>query len=457
MTGLDKDKVWSEVTESLRVDVSPAIYKTWISQTHLISLRKIDKKRYIAEIGCASSYVKDTMEKRYFGLTQEALIKTIGEPCDLTFMVKGLESQQQSATTAAPLFETRVSEDDLMEYVLRARLRVGFTFDNFAVSGSNQMAHAAAEAVADDPGRSYNPLFIWGGVGVGKTHLMHSVGYKVLERSSRAKILACTGEDFTNDIIQGIRTKTTQEFRNKYRKLDMLLIDDIQFIAGKDSVQEEFFHTFNAMTASGGQIIMTADQPPDQITKLEDRLLSRFQAGLVVDIGQPDFELRSAIVEIKTKEKHIPLTPQQIQLVAGNFDSAREIEGFLMKLSSFSRMEKTDITDEVITKLIGKKANEVIELKKRASSEDVITAVCEHFQVGKRSLLGKGRKKTIAFPRQILMYILRKELDLPLEEVGRIVGGRDHTTIMHGVDKITQLVAADVDTRGDISRIKRSL
>lgn len=457
MASLDKDKIWREVLDSLRVSVSSAIYTTWLAQTHLSSLRKLDKKRYLAEIGCSSPFIKNTVEKRYFGLMQDALMKTINEPTDLTFVVKqATRAPQFMPSRETPLFVDDKKDESIMELIVRANIRPGFTFNNFAVSDSNQMAHAAAQAVSDTPGSAYNPLFLWGGVGVGKTHLMHAVAHKVLRRMSNAKILACTGEDFTNDIVEGIRNKTTQKFRDKYRKLNMLLLDDIQFIAGKDSVQEEFFHTFNAVTAAGGQIIMTSDQPPSSIPKLEDRLRSRFEAGLIVDIAPPDFELRCAIVQIKAQEKALDLPVDLIQLVAGNVDSARKIEGFLTRLLSETKLKGIPASDELIKAIIGKGLKSE-KVDKKVTVDSVIDAVCTHYSVGKRAMLGKGRTKMVAHPRQVLMYLLRIEMNLPLEEVGKLLGGRDHTTVMHGVDKVTKLASVDVNIREDIMRIKNTL
>lgn len=450
----DKQQVWHEVLSSVRVSVSSATFSTWLGNTHLSSLRKLDSNRYLAEIGCASSYVKATVEKRYFGLLQDAITKVIGAPCDLTFNVsfQATPVPINAGPSATPLFENEEKGELLMQKIVKAQIRPGFTFENFAVSASNQMAHAAALAVSDQPAKGYNPLFIWGGVGVGKTHLMHAVGHKYLS-TSEMKTLACTGEDFTNDIVEGIRNKTTQAFRDKYRKLNALFIDDIQFIAGKDAVQDEFFHTFNAVTGAGGQIIMTADKPPSEITKLEARLLSRFEAGLVVDISQPDFELRCAIIQIKAQEKGLKLEESLVQTIAGNIDSARKIEGFLIRLMSEAKTRSRNIDEDLIGSILGKGVSE--ERKKiRLSPESIIEVICSHYDIGKRSLLGKGRSRLMAHPRQVLMYILRTELNLPLEEVGRLVGGRDHSTVIHGVDKITQMAARDVDIREDISRIK---
>lgn len=455
----DKNEIWHEVLESSKVVVSSATFSTWLSQTHLASLRKIDKFRYMAEIGCASTFVKSTVERRYFGLLQDALIKTIKSPVDLTFTVKSqtietaTDRPKNLPANMNPLFEKEESGEELMNRIAKAHLRPGFTFDNFAVSSSNQLAHAAAVAVSESPGTSYNPLFIWGGVGVGKTHLMHAVGHRYLTKNEM-KVLACTGEDFTNDIVEGIRNKTTQAFREKYRKLQALFIDDIQFIAGKDTVQEEFFHTFNAVLSSGGQIIMTADKPPREITLLEERLLSRFEAGMVVDVSPPDFELRCAIVKIKCQEKGIEMSEDVVQALAGNVESARALEGYIIRIMSESKLKQKPIDLDLITSILGKSMDDDKPIK--TTPDEVIDAVCKHFSIGKRGLLGKSRSKMMAHPRQILMYILRNELKLPLEEIGRVVS-RDHTTVMHGVDKITQMASGNVDIREDISRIKSLL
>ena len=450
MQKLDKEQIWHDVLGSVRVSVSAATYNTWLVHSHLASLRKLDQERYLAEIGCASTFVKTTLESRYFGLIQDAITKTIGLPCDLTFAVKSatLPNRVQSA----PLFEKEEGGERMMQKLALAQIRPGFTFENFAVSASNQLAHAAAEAVAKEPAKAYNPLFIWGGVGVGKTHLMHAVGHRLLARGN-VKALACTGEDFTNDIVEGIRNKTTQAFRGKYRKLQALFVDDIQFIAGKDTVQQEFFHTFNAVLSAGGQVIMTSDKPPAEINNLEDRLKSRFEAGMVVDIAAPDFELRCAIVQIKSQEKRLALDQPLVQAIAGNIVSARKIEGFLTRLMSEAKVKKREIETDFISSLLGKGVEEKINT--RATPEQVIDAICSHYSINRRALLGKGRSRMVARPRQVLMYFLRVEYNFPLEEVGRLVGGRDHSTVIHGVDKITQLASENESTRGDISGVKK--
>lgn len=455
---IDKVAVWNDALQSIKVSVSSAIFSTWFSQTHIAEVIPTDG-RFLVEIGCNSSFVKNTVETRYFGLVQDTLIKLLGKPCDLTFVVKDLPSQKVSGgQTPAPLFEIKEErlDEEFTDILLKARIRPGHTFENFAVSSSNQMAHAAAEAVAQSPGKAYNPLFIWGGVGVGKTHLMVSVAHEVLKRKSETKVYFCTGEDFTNDIVEGIRNKTTQAFRNKYRKLDVLLVDDIQFIAGKDSVQEEFFHTFNAVTSAGGQIILTSDKPPSEISKFEERLKSRFEAGLIVDIAPPDFELRCAITQIKSKERGLILEMDQVQMVASNLESARKIEGFLVSLLTQVKIKKIPLTNELIESLLGKGV-ETDGKSTKKTPEEILDTVSKYYQMGKRALLGKSRARPVARPRQVLMYLLRTELQMPFEEVGRLIGGRDHSTVMHAVNKITSLASTDVQIREDILSIRNKL
>jgi chromosomal replication initiator protein len=455
MAELNKKQAWKDTLESIKVSVSPAIFSTWFNQTHLINAKE-GEGRYVVEVGCSSAFVKTTIESRYWGLVQDSLTKVLGGPVDIIFLVKQLPQEGDAKNTPSPLFQhTDTSAQELSSGLLRARIRPGFSFANFAVSSSNQMAWAAADAVSQSPAEAYNPLFIWGGVGVGKTHLMLAVGHALLSKSPDSKILFCSGEEFTNDIVEGIRNKTTQAFREKYRKLKGLFIDDIQFIAGKETVQEEFFHTFNAVTAAGGQIILTSDRPPSEIPKMEERLKSRFEAGLIVDIAPADFELRCAILQIKSRERGIDLPMDLVQIVAGNIESARKIEGFLIRLASEASTKKTEVSEELVKSILGK--GEEVPGGIKASPSDIISAVSKYFSIGKRPLLGASRARPVARPRQILMYVLRTQLGLPLEEVGRLVGGRDHTTVMHAVGKITQLASSDVNIREDLLGIKNSL
>lgn len=453
---MEKRKIWKKILESIKVSVSPAIFSTWFSHTHLDELKK-EKNKYIVHIGCSSSFVKTTIESRYFGMIQDSLKKELSANCDVIFVVKDIpDTKKVKEDIPTPLFDSRTNEkEEFTRGLAKAQVRQIFSFDNFAVSTSNQMAWAAAEAVTNNPGKAYNPLFIWGGVGLGKTHLMNAIGVSLIKENPEINLVFCTGEHFTNEIVEGIRNKSTQRFRNKYRKLEVLLLDDIQFIAGKDAVQEEFFHTFNVLVSSGSQVVMTSDKPPHEIAKLEERLRSRFEAGLIVDVSPPDFELRCAIIQIKSKERGIDIPMDLVQIIAGNIDSPRKIEGFLIRLASEAKMKKAEITEDLIQLILGKGIDMDNRLPK-ASPTDVISAITKHYSIRKRDLLGNSRARIVAFPRQMLMYILRTELNLPFQEVGRVVA-RDHTTVMHGVDKITHLASRDGEIRQDILGIKKML
>jgi chromosomal replication initiator protein len=453
---LNTTKIWKDTLETIKISVSPAIFSTWFAQTHLYSLRK-NNNRYLAEVGCISPFIKSEIERRYFGLVQDSLGSFLDNPCDISFVIKENPNKKKNEASSSPLFEEKSQQTgDVSRVAIEKNLRPTFTFNNFAVSSSNQMAWAAADAVSKDLGNAYNPLFVWGGVGNGKTHLMNAVGYSALQKDTNLPVFFTTGEQFTNDIVEGIRNKSTSTVRNKYRKLKLLMVDDIQFIAGKDTVQEEFFHTFNALVSVNSQVILTSDRPPSEISKLEERLRSRFEAGLIVDISPPDFELRCAITQIKARERNFEIPMDIIQLIAGNLETPRKIEGFLVRLSSELLVKHTVITPELVESLLGKREDDNGRTLKTNPTK-VITAVSKYYSIGKRNLLGNSRTRPIARPRQILMYLLRTELQLPLEEVGKLVGDRDHTTVMHAVDTITQLASKDVHIREDIRGIKGSL
>ena len=456
MNELDTQQIWQEVLASIKVSVSPAMYSTWFFQTHLVSIKK-NNNRYFVEVGCNSSFVKSTIETRYFGLIQDTLAKSLGLPSDITFIVKENPNTKKEQGSPPPLFEISPKHQEGFNNNFEDKgIKTYFSFENFAVSSSNQMAWAASDAVSKDPGNAYNPLFIWGGVGVGKTHLMNAIGLSILQKNSDEKVLCVTGEQFTNDIVEGIRSKTTPKVREKYRKLKVLLVDDIQFIAGKDAVQEEFFHTFNSLVGSRSQVVLTSDQSPSDISKLEERLRSRFEAGLIVDISPPDFELRCAIVQIKSKQKAIEMPMNLVQIIAGNILSPRQIEGFLVRLASEVKFKNVQLSQEFIESLIGKggvESNGQIKI----NPNDLINSVCKYYKINKKDMLGPQRTAVLALPRQILMYLLRTSLQLPLQEVGRLIGGRDHTTVIHAVEKITRLASNNVKIQEDIQRIKKIL
>ncbi len=339
-----------------------------------------------------------------------------------------------------------------------AGLRTDYTFDTFAVSTTNEMAHAAALAVSNQPGTAYNPLFIYGGVGVGKTHLMHAVGNNILKNSPDVKILYCTGEDFTNEIVKAIQTKKTLLFKEKYRNADVWLIDDVQFIAGKNAVQEEFFHTFNTVAKRAGQIIVTSDRPPSDIGLIEDRLRSRFEAGLMVDIQQPSFELRTAILLIKAGANKISIPMNLAQIIASKVDSARKIEGIIQKLKSAVELNHREITPELVAEILSKDEHEEeTRTRLRLKPYDVIKVVVEFYHVKQNAIKGETRVKSLVRARHVAMYFMRTALQMPFMEIGRWFSDRDHTSVMHATEKVEGELRRDEDLVQEISSIRSLL
>lgn len=359
--------------------------------------------------------------------------------------------KQKAKKTEEPLLRYEPPMEDLFS---RAGLHSKYTFENFAVSSSNNVAFAAAQAVSKDPGRSYNPLFFYGGVGVGKTHLAQAAARTVLERNQESRILFCPGDRFTNELIESIQNKTTQQFRKKYRTLHILIVDDIQFIAGKQTIQEEFFHTFNTIVGAGGQVILTSDRPPHEIKNLEDRLRSRFSGGLIVDLQPADFELRTAILLIKAKEKNIKIQMEAAKVVAEQIADSRALEGTLLSLYARILGKKEEIDLEEIDSYFQGTTEKKM---RRVSPQDVIHAVCAYYGIKQTSIKSPIRSEAIAFPRQIIMYILRKELHMKYEEIALTLKRKDHTTIMYAYEKINSMCMKDPALSEQIGRITQSL
>ncbi len=347
---MDNTKLWKTVLGELELVLSHAIYATFFANSALLSL-----EYSVVTIGCNNSVSRLTMEGKYYSLIKNSLDKHTGLNTSVIFKI--LPAKSTTPADSGPLFSTNFNPNQTPVFIKKPQLRPDFTFETFAVSTSNQMAYAAATAVAGSPGTSYNPLFLYGGVGVGKTHLMQAVGNEVIKNRAGQKIIYCMGEEFTNEIVFAIQTKTTQKFKDKYRSATLLLIDDVQFIGDKVKVQEEFFHTFNAVQRSGGQIVLTSDRPPNEIAGLEERLLSRFEGGLLVDVQNPDFELRCAIVRIKALQKGIDLPFKIARLLAANAESIRKLEGLLGLLITKARFNKLPITEEIAKSIIGKPAS----------------------------------------------------------------------------------------------------
>ncbi|MCX6725740.1 MAG: chromosomal replication initiator protein DnaA [Candidatus Shapirobacteria bacterium] len=456
---MDKEKIWSNVLENLKLTLSSANFATWFNRTFITEIKEIDEIRQITEIGCPSSFISSTVENRYYALIKEAIDQITKKKNDLVFVVKQSKEPLNKNPKLAnePLFKEIKEEKTEMENALKKiGLKADFTFDSFAVSSSNQMAHAAALAVAQTPAKAYNPLFLYGGVGVGKTHLIQAIAHEILKKNNQAKIIYCMGEEFTNEIINAIREKATKEFKEKYRSTHLLMVDDIQFIAGKNTVQEEFFHTFNAIWRAGGQIVLTSDRRPEEISKLEDRLRSRFEGGLIIDIQPPDFELRTAILLIKAQQKNIQLPMDAAQLIASNITSIRKMEGFLTRLISEVQTKKVTINPDLITAILGQ-TNGLINPQKLVKPKEVLSTVANFYNLRIADLTNQKRDKKIVVPRQISMYLLRNDLKIALMDIGRFLGDRDHTTIMHGVEKITRLLPDSEDLRVDIMGIRKKL
>jgi len=451
---MDNDSIWRLVLTDLELQVTRPVFKTILSQIFLLS---ISEEKVV--VGCKQPLMITMIENRYGEMIKKSLEQHVGTTVSVSF--KAYPQKNHSVT--GPLFTIPTPLSHQMSpigtsriFTQQVRLNPSLTLQTFAVSSSNQMAFAAAQAVSDNPGTSYNPLFLYGGVGVGKTHLMQAIGHQVLAKKPRASIIYCTGEEFTNEIIEAIGTKTTTAFKKKYRRVDMLLIDDVQFIAGKYAIQEEFFHTFNAIMTTKGQVVMTSDKPPHDIDKLEERLRSRFEGGLTIDIGPPDFELRTAILLIKTKQRGIDLPIELAKIIAANVENPRKLEGILTRVVSESQLRGIPLDGELVKLILGKTVKE-IPPQKNIAPVKIIDAVASYFGIKLSQLKGSKRDRALSIPRQMLYYLLRTEAQVPLMEIGNLIGGRDHTTILHGVRKISDLLSTNERIRGDIAGIKGRL
>lgn len=449
MDPAELEKIWKAVLNEIEVDIGPSNLGIYFKNTRLTSL-----ENNIAKIGFRNSGVAQQTNARYYAITQQALQKVSGiSPLSLVFFADPELSKKETLSPEneeIPLFAAKLDNtQELKEAIKRSGLRADFTFEEFCVSTSNQLAFAAATATAQNPGKNYNPLFIWGGVGVGKTHLMQAVGHEILRKNPRAKVIYATGEQFTNEIIAGIRTKNTADFKNKYRSAQALLIDDIQFLSGKDTAQEEFFHTFNAVTQNEGQIVMTSDRKPADIRDLADRLRSRFEGGMVADISTPDSELKTAICLSKARKRGVELSNNLAFVIANSVDNIRSLEGVLQKIIITAQTEKTPITPELVSRILKIPTPTESHLDART----IIDKVCEYYNLPMKLIKGERRDKPIVIPRQIIMYLLKKKTSLTYEEIAANLGGRDHTTIIHGVEKITRLLETDEKIRRDVDKI----
>lgn len=383
---------------------------------------------------------------------KKATLESFGKDLEIELRVdSSLNTKHNEETDAGLELDFEVHTPDLSTTGLNPK----YSIENFMVGLSNNLAYAAAQAVINNPGTSYNPLFIYGGTGVGKTHLMHAVGNALIQKNPHLKIIYCSSEKFMNDFIQSIQTKRTGDFRAKYRNCGLLLIDDVQFISGRDSTQEEFFHTFNELQAKNSQIILTSDRPPNEIQKLEGRLASRFQGGLMVDIQLPDFDTRVAIIRAKCREKGDNVPEECITLIAELVETnARELEGKLMQIIQIAKLSNKQLNTEFIRGFLGKPQ---ASSNMKPDHKKVFSEINRYFNIKMADITGPRRKKELVLPRQLAMYLLYEECKIPYERIGDLLGGRDHTTVLHGVDKIRTAQLTDREIQRVLTELKQAL
>lgn len=437
---MDNVRLWHKFLETIKTEVSPANYKAWFSKIKLdvVSGNKVT-------FSTPNAFVRETLNQRHLPLVESILEQILGKKVSVEIAVK--EQKLQSSEEADDFFQPIQTRSSI--------LNSKYTLENFVVGPTNNLAYAAAQAVIQNPGTSYNPLFIYGGTGVGKTHLMLGIGNAIVKKYPNFKVNFCSSEKFTNDYVGALQTKQFASFRSRYRGADTLLIDDIQFFSGREGTQEEFFHTFNELSSKNSQIVITSDRPPYEIAKLEDRLRSRFQGGLMVDIQIPDFDTRVAILKNKCAEHSSFLEMSCLNMIAASVETnARDLEGKLIQILQSLKTKNLPPTEENIRELLGQKQNGEL---KNLTPKQVITKICEYFAIKQTDLTGPKRQKGLVLPRHLTMYLLSEELGLTVEKIGEILGGRDHTTVMHGRDKIKQLIVSDREIQRILIETKQTL
>lgn len=440
--------LWQQVLTVIKKKISKPSFDTWLKST---------KATIFSEsllVLCApNNFSKDWLENKYTQLIRSAVLDTTGYEVDLKIVIK--EDEEWLTKDLPPPAEKKVEAQSAEEPV-HHMLNPKYTFDSFVIGMGNRFAHAASLAVAEAPAKSYNPLFLYGGVGLGKTHLMHAIGHFILEHHPMKKVLYISSEKFTNEFINAIRDNRGESFRNKYRNIDVLLIDDIQFLAGKEQTQEEFFHTFNALHEESKQIIISSDRQPKEIPTLEERLRSRFEWGLITDIQPPDLETRIAILRKKAKAENLEIPNEAMVYIASQIDTnIRELEGALIRVVAFSSLINQDISvhlaAEALKDIIPNNRQKVITI------EDIQQKTGEYFGLRIEELKARKRTRSVAYPRQIAMYISRELTDLSLPKIGEAFGGRDHTTVIHAHEKIAKTMHQDQELYNIINKITSTI
>lgn len=453
----DSKKLWSEILKDVKGSLSPANFRTWFAATKLDKIEGEHEEKQKYRIVVLNNFVKETIQARYLDQINDLMRDRLNSgDFELAVEVGEVEASKPDSINNddAGVFEppTTAVKEFRVGWSTSGNLNPNFTFEKFVVGNSNNLAFAAAQAVSQSPGSVYNPFFIYGGVGVGKTHLMHAVANQILTHDQSVRVIYTTSEKFTNEFIESLSSKKSKSFREKFRQTDVLLIDDIQFLSGKESTQEEFFHTFNELYGGGKQIIMTSDRHPSSMGKVEDRLVSRFLGGLTVDIGNPDFEMRVAIINQKIKSKNINLASEVVDIIASKVDkNTRELEGVLTGIASLASLRGQDIDVDIVKKFFGIQSEE--RRNKPVTARRVVSVVGQKTKISTADMIGKARQKELVLARQIVMYLLREEYKFSLASIGDVLGGRDHTTIMHGVEKIKNEIKSNISLREKIMEI----
>jgi len=439
--------LWEKVLSDIELEVSKANFFTLFKKTTLVSCDD-----NIATIAAPSTMIINLLQKRYLPIIKTVLEKYTKQQIDIMFVPKQIQSIEKTLLDEGPLFSKK---EPIVAKVIGhlPRVRPDFTFQTLAVSQSNQLAYVSSQTVSQNLGQTYNPLFMYGPVGVGKTHLMQAIANEVYKKNPDVKIIYITSEEFTNEVVEAIRNNDTAKMKRRFRSANLLIIDDVQFIAGKDRVQEELFHTFNTLIDNGSQIVLSSDRPPSEIKKLEARLSSRFAGGLTVDIEAPDFEMRTAIILKKAEKFGFSVSIDVAKVIAEKEQDVRSLEGALLRVVT----EATTRHHEVTPDLASRALNDGREEKHIFHTEDIIQSVCDYYNVKPTQLKGPKRDASLVRARQTTMYLLKKELGLTYVEIGNVLGGRDHTTIMHGVEKVENMLEKIPTFHEEIRGITKTL
>ncbi len=449
---MNAEMAWQSVLGQLQMEMPRASFDTWVRDT-----RPLSYERGVLTVGVRNAYARDWLESRLASTVSRLLIGILNSNVAVDFIVSQAneEGAAHPSQPSEPESEAVSADPESLQGGARLRnttLNPRYTFESFVVGSGNRLAHAACQAVAEKPARAYNPLFLYGGVGLGKTHLLHAIGNACHDRG--LNVLYVSSEEFTNDMINAIRTHTTQAFRDKYRSSDVLLIDDIQFIAGKEGTQEEFFHTFNTLHGQDKQIIVSSDRSPKSLVTLEERLRSRFEWGLTADIQPPDLETRLAILRSKADRTGRIISDDILDTIARRVHSnIRELEGALNRILAFADLSGSALTPSLVDIALA----DLLPQRGDIAPERIIELVAREWQVTTQELLGRDRSQKIAQPRQVAMYLLRKRTDCSLPQIGEILGGRDHSTVMYAIEKISNEIETKSDLRRRVGNIEQQL